>query len=185
MKILNILTQNIKRYFDTMNHLLTPACPVSSFLFFFFTSLLEYKCFTVLCQFLLYNKVNQVYVYIYPHIPSLVHLPPTLLIPSFQVVTKHRVDPLVLCSSLPLAIHFTFGNVYMSMLLSHFIPASLSPTVPSSLFSMSVFLLLPCHQVHRYHFLKLHIYALAYSICFSLIYFTLYDCLQVHPRLYK
>ena len=29
------------------------------------TSLLEYNCFTMVCQFLLYNKVNQLYVYIY------------------------------------------------------------------------------------------------------------------------
>ena len=28
--------------------------------------LLEYSCFTMLCQFLLYSKVNQLYVYIYP-----------------------------------------------------------------------------------------------------------------------
>ena len=25
-----------------------------------------YSCFTILCQFLLYNKVNKLYVYIYP-----------------------------------------------------------------------------------------------------------------------
>ena len=37
---------------------------------FFFTSLLEYNCFTMLCYFLLYNKVNQLYVYIYPDIPQ-------------------------------------------------------------------------------------------------------------------
>ena len=41
------------------------------------TSLLEYNCFTMLCQFLLYNKVNQLFVYIYPHIPSLLRLPPS------------------------------------------------------------------------------------------------------------
>ena len=42
--------------------------------FFFF--LLEYNCFTMLHQFLLYNKVNKLYVYIYPlpHKPS--SLPP-------------------------------------------------------------------------------------------------------------
>ena len=28
--------------------------------------LLDYSCFTILCQFLLYSKVNQLYVYIYP-----------------------------------------------------------------------------------------------------------------------
>ena len=33
----------------------------------------------MVCQFLLYNKVNQLYVYIYPHIPSLLHLPPPSL----------------------------------------------------------------------------------------------------------
>ena len=39
----------------------------SELLFFFFlTSLLEYNCFTMLCQFLLYSEVNQLYVYIYP-----------------------------------------------------------------------------------------------------------------------
>ena len=46
---------------------------------FFLTSLLEYNCFIMLCQFLLYSKVNQLYVYIYPisH-PSCISLPPFL-----------------------------------------------------------------------------------------------------------
>ena len=47
------------------------------FLLFFLTSLLEYNYFTMVCQFLLYNKVNQLYIYIYPHISSLSHLPPS------------------------------------------------------------------------------------------------------------
>ena len=50
-------------------------------LFYLKASLLEYNCFTMVCQFVLYNKVNQLYVYIYPHIPSLLRLPPTLPIP--------------------------------------------------------------------------------------------------------
>ena len=50
-------------------------------LFFFLTSLLEYNCFTMVCKFLFYNKVNQLYINIYPHISSLLHLPPTLPIP--------------------------------------------------------------------------------------------------------
>ena len=82
----------------------------------------------MLCQFLLYNKVNRLYVYIYPHILSLLHLPPTLPIPPLQVVTKHRADLPVLCSRFPLAIYFTFGSVDMSMPLSHFVPAYASPT---------------------------------------------------------
>ena len=44
---------------------------------FFLTSLLEYNCITVLCQFLLHNKVNQLYAYVYPHFSSLLHLPPS------------------------------------------------------------------------------------------------------------
>ena len=35
---------------------------------------LEYNCFTIMCQFLLYNKVNQLYVYRYP---PLLHFPST------------------------------------------------------------------------------------------------------------
>ena len=66
-----------------------------------FISLLEYNCFTMLCQFLLHNKVNQLYIYIYPHIPSLLSLPPTLPIPPLQVVTKHQADlPVLLVESL-------------------------------------------------------------------------------------
>ena len=34
--------------------------------FFFLISIGVYSCFTVLCQFLLYSKVNQLYVYTYP-----------------------------------------------------------------------------------------------------------------------
>ena len=67
-------------------------------------------------QFLLYNKVNQlyIYIYIYPHISSPLRLPPTLPIPLLQVVTKHPADLPVLCGCFPLAIQFTFGSVYIS-----------------------------------------------------------------------
>ena len=113
-----------------------PFTTVSSALslFFFLTSLLEYNCFTMLCQFLLYSKVNQLYAYVYPHIPSRLRLPSTLLIPPLQVVAKHGADLPVLCSCFPLASYFTFGSVYMSVLLSHFVPAYPSPS--------------PCPQVH-------------------------------------
>ena len=37
---------------------------------FIFKFLLEYSCFTVLCQLLLFSKVNQSYVYIYPGFPG-------------------------------------------------------------------------------------------------------------------
>ena len=134
------------------------------FILFFLTSLLEYNCFTVVCYFLLYNKVNQLYIYIYPHISSLLPLPPTLPIPPLQVVTKHRTDLPVLCGFFPLAIYFTFGSVCMSMPLSHFVPAYPSPS--------------PCPQVHS---LRLHLYscpALRFSRTIILIIFLdfIYIC---------
>ena len=170
----------------------SPKCSFLGFLFVFvclfvFTSLLGYKCFTVLSQFLLYNKVNQLFVYIYPHIPSLLSLPHTLPIPPLQVDTKHQADLPVLCSCFPLAIYFIFGSVYMSMLLSHFIPAS-HPSTSASL-------LLPCHQVHRYHFSRFHIYLNAvlnvvryhiYSglIFTSLTHLTLPWILKLHKKIH-
>ena len=96
----------------------------------------------MVCQFLLYNKVNHLYVYLYPHIPSLLRLPPTLPIPPLQVVTKQRADLPVLCGCFPLATYFTFGSVFMSMPLSHFVPVYPSPS--------------PCPQVHS---LCLHPYS--------------------------
>ena len=82
------------------------------------------------------------HAHIYPHIPSLLHLPPTLPIPSLYVDTKHRADLPVLCGCYPLAIYFTFGSVYMSMPLSYFVPAYHSPSL--------------CPQVHS---LCLHLYS--------------------------
>ena len=112
-------------------------CPYFIFYFFYFlTSLLEYNCFTMVFQFLLYNKVNQLYIYIHPHISSLLHLPPTFPIPPLYVVTKHRADLPVLCGCFPLAIYFTFGSVYMSMPLSHFVPAYPSPSPYSQVHSL-------------------------------------------------
>ena len=88
----------------------------------------------MVCQFLLYNKVNQLYIYIYAHISSLLCLPPTLPIPPVQGVTKHRADLPVLCGCFPLAIGFTFGSVCMSM------PLSTSDVLSSSI-NMNEFLL--------------------------------------------
>ena len=134
-------------------------------------SLLEYNCFTILFQFLLYNKVNQPYAYICPHIPSLLSLPPILPIPPLQVIAKHRAGLPVLCSCFPLAI--LHSVVYICRCYSHFTPASPSHPMSSSPFSMSTSLFLPCKQVHQYHFsfflfFRFHIYVLAYGICLCL-----------------
>ena len=116
--------------------------------------------------------ISYTFTYIPISLPSCVSLPPTLPIPPLLVVTKHRADLPVLCTRLPLAIYSTFGSVYMSMPLSHFVPAYPSPS--------------PCPQVHSlvglrlysclapkffmtfFFFFRFHIYLLAYGICFSL-----------------
>ena len=75
----------------------------------------------------------------------------------------------VLQTNFPLVIYFTHGNGYVSMLLSQFVPPSPSPTVPTSLFSMSASLLLPYRQVHQYqHLSRFYIYVLMQDICSSL-----------------
>ena len=107
---------------------------------FFLRSLLEYNFFTILCQFLLYNKVNQPYAYIYPHIPSLWSLPPILPNPPLQVITKHQPDLPVLCCCFPLANCFTFGSVYMSMLLSLCPSFPLPPHVLKSVLYVYIFI---------------------------------------------
>ena len=128
----------------------------------------EYNCFTVLCQFLLYNKGNQLYVYIYPFPLG----PPSHpSIPPIQVTTEHRAELPVLYNMFPLAIYFTHDSVFMSIPISQFIPSS--PSSPSSTvstcpFFMSASLLLPWKQVHLYHFSGFHIFALIDDICFSL-----------------
>ena len=96
---------------------------------FFKTSLLEYNCFTMVCWFLLYNKVNQLYIYICSHISPLLHLPPSHPpYPTPQGGQKHRADLPGLCHCFPLAIYFTFGSVYMAMPLSHSITSYPSPS---------------------------------------------------------
>ena len=141
-----------------------PNMSNKTYCFVCFISLLEYNCFTTLYQFLLYNKVNQLYVYVYPHIPSLLSLLPTLPIPPLN----HRADLPVLCSSSPLAICFTFGSAYMSMLPSHFVPAYPPNSPCPQVHSLHVSLFLSCPQVHWYRFFRFHICALAYGTCFSL-----------------
>ena len=75
-----------------------------------------------------------------------------------------------------LVIYFIHISVYMSIPISQFIPppppfpptTRFPPLVSIRLSSTSVSLLLPCKQVHLYHFSRFHIYALIYNICFTL-----------------
>ena len=124
----------------------------------------------MVCQFLLYNKVNQLQAYTYPHIPSLLRLHPIVPIPPLQVVTKHQADLSVLCGCFPLAICFTFGSAYMPMPPSHFVPAYPSPSLCPQVHSLRL-CLYPCPAPRFFRtifFFRFHIYVLAYGICFSL-----------------
>ena len=136
----------------------------------------------MLCQFLLCNKVNQLYVYIYPHIPSLLRLLPTLPIPPLQVVTKHRTDLPVLCGCFPLTIlHLVVYICHCYSVTSSQLTLP-SPHVLKSILCVCVFtpLLLLGSSEPFFFFFRFHIYVLAYGICLSLSDFTLYNSLQVH-----
>ena len=78
----------------------------------------------MLCRFLLYINMNQLYVL---HVPSLLNLPPTLYsIPSIYIVTEHLLElPESYSKFLLATLHMV---IYVSLLLSPFIPPSSSPT---------------------------------------------------------
>ena len=109
--------------------------------------------------FLLYNEVNQLYIYTYilPSHPSF----------SFYIIAEHWTEFPVLFSSFLLAISFTHGRVYMSVLISQFVQPPLPP-VSTCPFPMSVYPFLLWKWVHLYHFYRFHICVLKYGICFSL-----------------
>ena len=132
-------------------------------------SLLEYNCITMLCQFQLYNKVNQLYVCIYPHIPSFSCLPPTLPIPPLSRWSQSTelMSPRDAASSHQLSIlHLV---VYICQSYS---PASSQLTLPhprvlkSILYICIVILVLRLGSSE--FFFWFHTYVLVYSICFSL-----------------
>ena len=75
--------------------------------------LLEDNCSILLCWPLPYISVSQPQVYISPAAPKY----PSHF-PSFEVVTEHWVELLALYSKCPLHICFTYGHIYVSMLLS-------------------------------------------------------------------
>ena len=106
----------------------------------------------------------------YTHVPSLLNRPPSSHLHPTPLGC-HTVQGLSsLCHTANphwLSV-FTRGDVYVSVLLFEFIPLSPPPTVPTSLFSMSVFPPLSCRRVHQYHLSRFHIYVLTYDICVSL-----------------
>ena len=98
----------------------------------------------------------------YMHIPSLLNLPPH---PTH--LGCHRTadwSSLHHKANFHQLSDFTDGSVYVSMLLTQFVPPSPCPCVHKSTPYMSP--LLPCRYV--YHISRLHIYTLISEICFSL-----------------
>ena len=93
----------------------------------------------MLCWFLLYNKVNQLDVYIFPFPLG----PPFHHTPQPTSLGHHRAQSWAPCAirQVPIAVYFTHGSVYMSIPISQFIPPSLPP---------------PCPHVHS---LCLHLYS--------------------------
>ena len=85
-----------------------------------------HNCFTMFCQFLLYNEVNQC---MYTCIPSLLGLSP------HQVITEYQTGLPMIYHRYPLATYFTHGGIFMSNLMSQFIPTLPFPHVSTCLFS--------------------------------------------------
>ena len=131
-----------------------------SFLFFIF--LLEYRCFTILCQFLLYNKVNQLYVYIYPFF---------LGFPSH--LGHHRVLSRVPCAIQQVLISYLFyTQCQQCIYVNPKLPIH-PPPCPFCL-GIDVWSLHLClsfcfvNKIVYTSFFRFYIYALIYVICFSL-----------------
>ena len=112
--------------------------------------------------------INHKYIYIFP--PSWASFPPHHPTPLGHYKAPGWAPCVI--QQLPLASYFTPGNVYISQLLSQFIPLSPSPAMSTSPFSTSASLFVPCTQVHQYHFSRFHICALIYDICFFSFWLT-------------
>ena len=92
----------------------------------------------MLCQFLLYNKVNQPYVYIYPiSPPSCASLPPSLSHPSRWSQSTELTSLCYVAASHQLTILHYIGSIYASMLLSLCPSFPLPQPMSSSPFCMS------------------------------------------------
>ena len=109
------------------------------------------NCFSVLCWFL--PNINMSQPQVYPCPLPLVHLSHSLPIPSLQIVTKPWFE---FPESWSHAANSHWLSIlrmvmYVSMLLSPYIPPSPSSplAVSINLFSMTVFPLVFCRQVHQ------------------------------------
>ena len=125
----------------------------------------------MLCQFLLYNGVNELYVYIYP-----LCLGPPSPPPSHPSRSLQSTELSSLC--------YTAGSYQLSILhMVVYICQSQSPNSYPSMstcrFSTSASLFLPYKQVHLYHFSRFHIFCEQNSL--GLCYEIILHCVWVTP----
>ena len=140
----------------------------------------------MVCQILLYKKMNQLYVYIYPHIPSLLSLPTALPIPHFQVVTKHQADLPVLCSCFQLSILHSVVYICQCYSLTSSQLTLPSPRVLKSTLYVCIFIpVLPLGSSGPFFLDSIYMCQHTKFVFLFLTYFTLYDRLQVYPPHYK
>ena len=146
----------------------------------------------MVCQFLPYNKVNHLYIYIYPHISSLLRLH-TSHPPYPTPLGGHKAPSQSPCAMwlLPTSyLLYIWQCIYVHATLS------LCPSLPfplpissSPFSSRSVSLFPSCSQVLHDLFFSLldSIYMCQHTVFVFLFltYFTLYDRLQAHPSHYK
>ena len=139
----------------------------------------------MVCQFLLYNKVNRLYMYIFPHISSLLTPPPTVLthpsrwsqstelISLCYVTVFHQLSILHLVVVICPCHAFTLSQLTLP-----------PPRVLKSILYVYVFIPVLVPRFFRIIFFFLDsIYVCQHMVFVFLFltYFTLYDRLQVHP----
>ena len=139
----------------------------------------------MVCQFLLYNKVNQ--LQIYPHISSLFCLPPTLPIPpsrwsqSTELISLCYVAASHQLSILCLVVYICPCHSLTSSQLT--LPP---PRVLKSILYACVFIpVLPLGSSEPFFLDSIYMCLHTVFVFLFLTYFTLYDRLQVHPPHYK
>ena len=136
------------------------------FVFFFNRSLLEYNCFTIPLVSVARQSESAMYIHMFPYPlplepPS--HPPNPTRLGHRKALSRSPCAMLLLPTS-----YFTFGSVYMSMLLSLRPSFLLPPRVLKSILYVYIFIpALKLGSSVSFFFFTFHIYALAYGICFS------------------
>ena len=114
----------------------------------------------MLCQFLLYSKVSQLYVYMYPlplELPS--HPPHPILSGSSQSTALS----FLCCTAASHQLTILHVIVYIYQCYSlHLSYPFLPPPMSTCPFSTPASLFTPCKQIQLYLFSRFHIYALIY-----------------------